>query len=222
MQPRSGRTLWEALWGAIAFVGALVTPFLRRRRLRWGATDAEIEALHPGDALVPAPMWSATHAIDIAATPRQVWPWIAQLGQGRGGFYSYEKLENLAGCQIRNATRVLEEHQGIEVGDPVRLHVDAPPMTAAIVDPDVALVLYGHPGEGESGPKITSTWALLLVEQPDGSTRLLSRTRYEHGEDLRSKLLGGPLLIEPVSFVMERKMLRVIKAQVESSLPLAA
>ena len=64
---------------------------------------------------------------------------------------------------------------------------------------------------------LSTSWAFLLRVQPGGSTRLLSRTRYHHADDRRSRLMGGPLLIEPVSFVMERKMLKVIKALVESS-----
>ena len=47
-----------------------------------------------------------THAITIRAPVEEVWPWLAQIGQDRGGFYSYEWLENLAGCEMRNADRV--------------------------------------------------------------------------------------------------------------------
>ncbi len=207
----------EALRGAFEIGMALVTPWLRSRRRRWGATDEELERSHPGDELVPAPRWTANHAISIDATPEQVWPWIAQIGQGRGGCYSYEKLESLAGCQIENASRILEEHQRIREGDPIRLHVEAPPMRAAVVDEPTALVLHGNPAEADDGATLSTTWAFLLLEQPDGTTRLLSRTRYHHADDLRSRLMGGPLLVEPLSFVMERKMLRVVKALAESS-----
>lgn len=142
---------------------------------------------------------------------------MAQIGQGRGGFYAYEKLENLAGCQITNVSRVLPEHQRVQAGDSIRLHVEAPPMAVAIADEPQALVLFGNPGEGGEGLDLSSSWALLLIEQPDGSTRLISRTRYHHAADLRSTLAGSPLLIEPLSFVMERKMLRVIKALAEGA-----
>jgi hypothetical protein len=215
MKSAPGNSWLEALPGALAFLAALLTPFLRARRRRWGATADEIAATHPGDELVPTPKWTADHAISIDATPQQVWPWIVQIGQGRGGFYSYVKLENLAGCQIENTDRILDEHQGLREGDPIRLHVDMPPMTAAIVEEGSALVLHGDQTEAGDSATVSTTWAFLLLEQPDGTTRLLSRTRYHHGDDLRSKLMGGPLLIEPVSFVMERKMLNVIKALVE-------
>jgi hypothetical protein len=214
---RMGTSWTEALVGLLEIVGALATPFFRSRRRRWGATNKELEASYPGDDLVPDPKWTADHAISIDATPRQLWPWIAQIGQGRGGFYTYQKLENLAGCQIENTDRILGEHQHLRAGDPIKLHVEAPPMTAAIVDEPSALVLHGHPGEAGDYGTLSTSWAFLLLEQPDGTARLLSRTRYHYGDDLRSKLTGGPLLLEPLSFVMERKMLRVLKALVESS-----
>ena len=117
---RIGISWTETLDGLLRLLAAFATPFLRARRRRWGATDEEIRDTYPGDDLVPEPKWTATHAIAIDATPAQVWPWIAQIGQGRGGFYTYVKLENLAGCQIENADRVLEEHQHLRQGDPIR------------------------------------------------------------------------------------------------------
>ena len=205
----------ENLGGVLAMMLAFATPFARFWRRRWGATPEEVGGVQPGDELVPAPKWMANHAIAIDAPPDRVWPWIAQIGQGRGGFYSYERLENLTGCQITNTSRILAEHQDLRPGDPIRLHAEVPPMSAAIVAKPTALVLHGSPS-GEDGPSLSSTWAFLLFEQPDGTTRLLSRTRYDYAGDLRSRLMGGPLLIEPISFVMERKMLRVIRALVEA------
>ena len=90
-------------------------------------------------------------------------------------------------------------------------------MTVAIVEEPTTLVLYGNPAGADGSAVLSTSWAFLLLEQPDETTRLLSRTRYFHDDKFRSKLMGGPLLIEPVSFVMERKMLKVIKALVESS-----
>jgi hypothetical protein len=216
---RIGTTFTESLVGFFEIGWGILTPYLRSRRLRWGALEDERGNSYPGDPLVPAPKWMANHAISIDASPEQVWPWIAQIGQGRGGFYSYQKLENLAGCQIVNTARILEEHQQIRVGDPIRIHVEAPPMSAAIVDAPNALVLFGNPAESDASTTLSTTWGFLLLEQPDGTTRLLSRTRYHYADNLRSRLMGGPLLIEPISFVMERKMLRVIKSLAESPQP---
>jgi hypothetical protein len=55
----------------------------------------------------------------VDAPPQSVWPWIAQIGQGRGGLYVYQTLENLAGCQIINTTEILPEHQHPAVGDAI-------------------------------------------------------------------------------------------------------
>lgn len=201
----------------------LATPFLRVWRTTWGTTRGERERSWSGDDLIPNPTWQATMAVTIKAPLGRVWPWLAQLGQGRGGFYSYQGLENLAGCRIDNATTILEEHQTIAPGDPVRLHPNAPPLVAALVEPGRALVLSGNPSDApteEGPPDLSTSWALIL--EPEGEfTRLVSRTRYRHGTGLRNALMGGPALIEPISFVMTRKMLRVIRslAQTASGIP---
>jgi hypothetical protein len=77
--------------------------FARPRHLRWGASGQECDASLPGDDLIVTPDLTATRAITVRASADQVWPWVAQLGQGRGGFYSYDFLENLAGCDIHSA-----------------------------------------------------------------------------------------------------------------------
>jgi proline iminopeptidase len=68
-----------------------------RPRLRgWGATDHERREPLPGDDLVHG-RYQSTHAITIDTPPAQVWPWIVQLGYGRGGWYSYDRLEQAVG-----------------------------------------------------------------------------------------------------------------------------
>ncbi|HMA26843.1 MAG TPA: hypothetical protein VKO62_04340, partial [Solirubrobacterales bacterium] len=76
----------------------------------WGVEDEEGTTTEP------------VHAIEVDAPAEQVWPWLAQLGQDRGGFYSYEWLENLAGCRMRNADRIHPEWQHREIGEKVMLH----------------------------------------------------------------------------------------------------
>ena len=104
-------------WSAAAAYILLARP----RQLRWGATDQESDEPLPGDDLIADPDLTATRAITIRASADQVWPWIAQLGQGRGGFYSYDFLENLVGCNIHSADRIVPEWQDVEVGDEVKL-----------------------------------------------------------------------------------------------------
>jgi hypothetical protein len=184
----------------------------RRRLLRWGATDEEIAASQPGDDLISDAKVTATRAITIRHSPDVVWPWIAQLGQGRGGFYSYDSLENLFGLDIHSADRLVPEWQQLEVGDEVRLAAKAG-LTAAIVEPGRALVLQGSLPISRK-PPLDSTWAFILDKQPDGTTRLLSRERYSY------RRWWAPFVVEPtqmISFVMSRKMLLGIRDRAERS-----
>ncbi len=197
----------------IAVAAASITAcalYGRAKLLGWGATDEEIASALPGDDLIGHPNVSSTRAITIRRSPGEVWPWIAQLGQGRSGFYSYDFLENLVGCDIHSADRVVLEWQQIQVGDEVHL---APKvgLKVALVEPGHALVLQGSVPLG-SAPTYDSTWTFVLREAPDGTTRLLSRERYSY------KRWWARLIVEPteaLSFVMSRKMLRGIRDRVE-------
>src|SRR5260221_3260859 len=102
--PREARLTVGALI-SIAAYGLVV----RRWLFNWGATREESERPLLGDDLIAVPDLVATRAITIHTSADQVWPWIAQLGQGRGGFYSYDSLENLVGCDIHSADRIVAE-----------------------------------------------------------------------------------------------------------------
>jgi hypothetical protein len=198
-----------AVGGALALAG-------RTRFLRWGATNEEIAASQPGDDLISDANVTATRAISIRRSPDLVWPWIAQLGQGRGGFYSYDFLENLVGFDIHSADHVVPAWQQLEVGDEVRLAATVG-LKAAIVEPGRALVLQGQLPLARR-PPFDSTWAFIVCEQPDGTTRLLSRERYGY------KRWWAPLVVEPtqaISFVMSRKMLLGIRDRAEQQVPVA-
>ena len=141
----------RVLVGAVAVVAVKVGLLLvfRRWHLRWRATDAEVSAALPGDDLLPAADLTATRTIAIGAPASEVWPWLAQLGQGRGGLYSYDFLENaVARCDIHSADRVIPEWQQISPGDQVRIHPQVS-LDVAIAEPDRALVLRGGAPDGE-------------------------------------------------------------------------
>src|SRR6266581_5299442 len=106
---------------ALATATVVAAAVFSARQRRWGATDDEVNLTLPGDELVSHADLTATRAITIHATATQVWPWIAQLGQGRGGFYSYDFLENLVGCDIHSADRIVLEWQDVRIGDEIRL-----------------------------------------------------------------------------------------------------
>ncbi len=208
-----------AIEGASLIAGNLIaTPFIGRRRLRWGAVGTEASDPLPGDDLVPDPRWAYTLGITIDAPPEAVWPWIAQIGQGRGGFYTYQTLENMAGCKITNTTEILPEHQHPAVGQGIYLHPTAPPLRTEIVDPPHALVLFGSPADisAEEGAAMT-TWQFVINPGPNGGSRFLTRGRYNSTPDWKSRLAAGRLLIEPISFVMSRRMMLEIKRLAEGA-----
>ncbi|MEY2459535.1 MAG: hypothetical protein QOG30_1365, partial [Acidimicrobiaceae bacterium] len=183
----------------------------RRWQARWGATDAEVAADLPGDELMPRADRSATRTVTIAAPPNQVWPWLVQMGQGRGGLYSYDVLENLIGCDIQSADHIAEEWQHVTVGDSFRLHPDVV-LRVAIVEPDHALVIQGGVPMGDAAPPYDFTWAFVLKELADGNTQLVIRERYNFTR------WWAPLIVDsvrPVSFVMTRKMMLGIRARTE-------
>ncbi len=179
--------------GAAGLYAAAAVPWMRR----WGSTAVERRARLPGDEVVPAPGIQSTRAVTVGAPPEEVWPWLAQVGQDRGGFYSYEWLENLAGCRMRNADRVHPEWQHREIGEEVMMH---PARGAPVVafTPGRALVLKG--------------WGAFVLEPADdGGTRLLARNRVARG----AGAAFYAVLVELPHFVMERRMLLGIKHRAE-------
>jgi hypothetical protein len=138
------------------------------------------------------------------------------MGQGRGGLYSYDWLENLVGCDMHSASRVLPELQQVEVGDLVRLGPEGYPFFIVdAVEPGRALVLRGGAAEGQPA-SIVTTWTFVLDEVKEGTTRLIVRNRLDYPPTLLNRLIWR-VFTDPISFVMERKMLVGIKARVEGA-----
>jgi hypothetical protein len=101
------------LAAALGLVGGY-TFAVRPRLVRWGATDEEVRQPFPGADLVPDGMRTATMAVTIDAPPSRAWPWLVQMGVDRGGWYSWDRLDNFA---RRSAERIHPEWQAIAVGD---------------------------------------------------------------------------------------------------------
>jgi hypothetical protein len=214
------------VWRLPALAGAVIAGYIigvRPWHLRWGATSEEVARPLPGDELVAEPVTSATHAITIRAPVTAVWPWLVQLGQNRGGLYSYQWLENLAGCQMRNTDRIIPELQHLQQGDVVRLGPEPyPAYTVWRLEPGRALVLRTadpHTGRAVELSDLASgawlgTWAFVLDQRDDQTTRLLVRLRNQWRPSL-DNFLVGLVVTEPAHFVMERKMLKTIKHLVE-------
>ena len=136
-----------------------------------GASAAERARALPGDSRLPGAILSLTHAITIAAPPERVWPWLAQMGAGRAGWYSWDRIDN-GGAP--SATEIVPALQAIAVGDVLPA---APGATDAFVvaalDPPFDLLLTAPGGDGQ----LAATWEHVL--DPDGRdrTRLLARSR---------------------------------------------
>jgi hypothetical protein len=164
---------------------------------RWGATEEEARMTLPGDELVPDPGYENTRAVTIHASAEEVWTWLAQIGQDRDGFYSYEWLENLAGCDIHNANRIYPEWQDVKAGDPLAI-VRGWRTRLAAVEPGRSLVIAG--------------WGTYAIRPIDGHTsRLIARARHQKGRASLAYLLT----VEIPHFIMERKMLLGIKERAE-------
>jgi hypothetical protein len=197
------------LAGVYALAAVVARPWMER----WGSTAAERGRALPGDDLV-ADANEQTHAIMIDAAAAAVWPWLVQMGQGRAGFYSHDRLERLVGAEIRNADRIHQEWQQLLVGDLVRTYRPLPRFEplgwfVGVVERERALVLH----EPERQGVINSSWALTLEEVGEGRTRLLSRWRF------RRRGVGDALfkwlVFDPAHFVMETGVLRGIKQRAE-------
>jgi hypothetical protein len=183
----------------------------RRRQLRWGATDTEVMETMTGDDLVSDPDVTSTRAITIHAGTDDVWPWLVQLGQGRGGFYSYDTLENLVGCDIRSANAINPEWQHLKVGDAVRLAPELA-LTVAVAEAPYTLVLRGGVLPGAVTAPYDFTWTFDLTAVSATTTRLVVRERYAY------LTWWVRLVIEPVtvlSFLMSQRMLRGVRDRAE-------
>jgi hypothetical protein len=195
--------------GGLAVAAALASvayPLLFRRRcLTWGATPEEVTRALPGDGFLPGPDFLATRAITIDAPPSAVWPWLVQMGSGRGGAYTYDWIENLLGLEMHSADRILPEFQDLTVGDELPLP-DGPTMRIEVLDRERTMVACAEDG----------TWVWIFALSPSGDrTRLISRNRIATPGASPIARLAYMLFMEPGSLVMERRMLRGIKERAE-------
>ena len=222
-----GRALRDVAVGGLQVLLAVISsPLSRHWYNRWGATDEELNRPLPGDELVKHPKLGYTRAITIDAPPERVWPWLAQIGQGRGGFYSFDGLENLIGCDIHSADQILPDHQSPSAGDIVRSGQDHHVCWVVMdLDPSHHLVLQGAgtPAEVEVPDVVddvpdkgytASTWQWVL-EPLDGGRRTRAVVRQRCTYSPRQVVLWR--IVEPLNFVMERRMLQGLKARAEAS-----
>jgi hypothetical protein len=191
---------------AVAFYRGGLRPWM----YRWGASDDEVTGELPGDDLIATDAPRTTRAITIDASVSDVWPWLAQMGEGRGGFYSYSLLERAVGAHIHNANTVHAEWQDIHVGDVIwlaRSFGDSARLVVAVVEPYSHLVLMSPDDfkRVQQGAEATGAWGFYVREE-QGWTRLVVRGS--------GGLVGHPAFDIP-HFVMEQKMMRGIRHRAE-------
>jgi hypothetical protein len=200
-----GRRLYPALAVAAAAAAAVAVyaRFLRPWHMTWGATAEEASSEVAGDELMPEPDIVATRAVEIDAPPSAVWPWLVQMGPGRGGAYTYDWIERRLGIGIRNSDQIIPEFQHLRVGDEIPM----PGYTMRVerLDPERAMVVQSS----------NHAWVWSFELRPvAGHTRLISRNRFATADlPVRDKLAYP--VIEPGSWIMERKMLLTIKERAE-------
>jgi hypothetical protein len=201
---------------AIALASAAVyTLFVRRWHNRWGATDAEMELALPGDQVVAEPNMNSTRVITIHAEPRDIWPWLVQMGRGRGGLYSYDWLDiAFRILDAPSAENILPEYQELNEGDVIPIGVNDrsdDDFYVHVCVPDVALVI------GANDPKFRQrvSWAMVLIPEGPNRTRLAMRVRGDVEMNAPGILMYA--MIDPASFIMLRKQMLNLKRLAEAT-----
>ena len=204
------RTRAAAFWGGTALAAGLgwslsYPLFFRRGCLTWGARPDEVLRKLPGDELLADAGIVSTRAITIDAPPAAVWPWLVQMGSGRGGVYTYDWIENLFGLNMHSTRQILPQFQDVKAGDELPLGPGRPAMQVAVLDPERTFTIRFADGNW--------VWIFALFAE-DGRTRLISRNRITAPGAPPARLFSM-LLMEPGSLIMERKMLLGIKQRAE-------
>jgi hypothetical protein len=204
----------------VAAIGGVFYVAVRPWYLNWGTTAVERTSPLPGDEIVPDAPTQNTRAITIHAPVADVWPWVAQTGQDRGGFYSFDLLENLVGCKMPTVDVLRRDKQVWQVGDKLWMYPSdqAGGTGFATLRTYVPGRVLGFAtrmiGASLDEPEVAS-WTFVLEPIDAGTTRLLIR-----GRGLaRPSLLGVTFdraIFEPIHFVMERRMMLGLKELAET------
>ena len=225
METNWKRTAAVAGIGAVAGVAAY-TLVVRKWHNRWGATDEEIAMELPGDDIVDRPNMNSTRAITVNAAPEDIWPWLVQMGKGRGGLYSYDWLDIAFHYLDRpSSEEILPEFQHLDVGDLIPMGCNdttSDDFYVHVVEPNRALVIGAN--EGTMRDKVS--WAIVLEPIEHNKTRLIMRVRGD--VEMNAKGIVLYALMDPAAFIMLRKQMLNLKRLAEKTrekregMPLAA
>jgi hypothetical protein len=206
-----------------AGVAAGYVYWIRPRLQHWGATDEEVAGPYPGADLVPEGKRSGTMAVTIEASSEQVWPWLVQMGWDRGGWYSWDRLDNGG---RPSATEVHPEWQDVAVGDQLSFWVLGRRMDAyrvGVLERNRFFGLYGcadlrgrwlDPKEARPASYMEGIWGFLLNELPGGHTRLVV-SGYQTFRPRWIERFAADWVLLPVSWFMQARMLAVLKQNIE-------
>jgi proline iminopeptidase len=194
--------------------------------LRAGATEADARRTLAGDGLVRDPDWQTTFATEIDAPPEAVWPWLVQMGFGRGGWYTWYAYDNGG---IASAERIVPELQTLAVGDYLpdgpRASEGYGQWRVEALDKPHAMVLFSRrdPFDGrevkedETSPHVVASWSFILEPHAPGQTKLFVRVRARL-VNLRAATLVAKmtrLFFGVGDTVMERTLLEGLKERAE-------
>jgi hypothetical protein len=233
---------WLLALAVLTGVAVGVAVWLRQLQRTWGVAPGDAERAMPGDDLVPDANIIETRSLAIDAAPAAVWPWLVQMGYGRAGWYSYDRID----MEGHSAADIQPELQELAEGDVVPTHPGGG-FIARLVEPEAALVLYldselvdeqmksaiaqdgaqalDDPEEEPAGlqmagafgdmamPEFRASWAFSL-EPADGGTRLIERMRLWTAEAGLPQRLGLPMMGFGV-FAMTRKHMLGVKERAE-------
>jgi hypothetical protein len=215
---RSSRLLWLLIGSAALF--SLFLGLARPWYRTWGATERELSRPLPGDHLISGAAEQQTRAVTIAAPAAAVWPWVAQLGQDRAGFYSYEILEDVVGCEMPSGDRLDPTLQHWQLGDKLWMY----PATKAggaghavlgVHEPGHALVFSTR----QIGTPLTAppdgSWGFVVEPIDAYTSRLLVRGRAPATGRSLAGTAFDRLVFEPMHFAMERRMMLTLAARAE-------
>ena len=221
MTRRTHATVTSTLLGALAAYALVVRP----RMLRWGATPEEVDGPYPGADVIPGGARSATMAVTLDAPPAAVWPWLVQMGAGRAGWYSWDRLDDFG---ARSAEHLHPEWQDVSLGDRLPARPDASQWwEVAALEPErflglrMSLDLRGRPFDPRGAAPSTATdslWGFRLVPLPRDRTRLVVSGYWA----MRPGWLRLPmsvLFLEPSHWVMQTRQFANLRRRVERPSP---
>jgi hypothetical protein len=198
------------LFGAVIALTILIALDLmafRPWRQHWGASAGEIARSMPGDDRVSDPDEVTTRAISIRAAPRHVWPWLAQMGRGRGGLYSYDALDRMFGILDQPSSKiVLPQFQKLAAGDTIPVGGGAS-WPVAMAKPGRILLIDVDEAD------VRVTWVFEIDSLGPDSSRLVTRVRARLPHTWSSPFMRWGL--DHAEFIMVRRQLLNLRERAE-------